>query len=133
MQFFNTMSSLSLTQVPSIAQGDTSDKGCLVMPDLTFKSKGELRRMIEFLYLEKSKKEQPPQIPEGQSLEYSELNFNKLVYEVARLKKELKYSRCELNSQLDKTNFYQDQVLLYQDMILTSFGIENKPFMKVAE
>jgi hypothetical protein len=59
-------------------------------------------------------------------LECTKLNFNRLVFEVLRL-------RREKNEYVQKSIFYQEEVLKLQDRVLNHYGIENRPYMKVAD
>lgn len=63
---------------------------------------------------------------------YSEVNFNQLVFELLKVKKELAYYKAQKTFYLNQSNSYQEKVLEMQDKILNHYGIENKPYMMVA-
>lgn len=68
-----------------------------------------------------------------ETLEFTQVNFNYLIDELVRAKQELTYYKAQKKYYLDQANHYQEQVLEMQEKILTYHGIENKPYMKVAQ
>lgn len=66
-------------------------------------------------------------------LEFNEVNFNQLVYELLKVKKELSYHKAQSTFYLNQSNRYQEKVLEMQDKILNHYEIGSKPYMKVAD
>lgn len=101
--------------VPSASKASTyhENKDSFKRKDLTFLSKVELRRAYEFIELENFHLKQPSK-------------------EVEMLKAEIAQLKANCVYLINQSNGYQEKVLELQDKILNHYGIENKPYMKVA-
>jgi hypothetical protein len=53
--------------------------------------------------------------------------------ELSKLREELEHYKAQSRYYLNQSNHYQEQILELQDTVLKHLGIEERPYMKVAE
>lgn len=105
--------SLSGNQVPTY-QENRAER----MPDTTFHTKGQLRKLLYFIWEEKLKVKR---------------DYEKVLDELLLLRKENSKLISEKGFYLNQANNSQEKILELQDKILNHYEIENKPYMKVAD